>query len=469
MSDDGARLSAARLTGFTSPAVPVAAIGLPFIVHLPPYYVSELGLGLGTVGLIFLLVRAIDLPLDPVLGHFIDRTGSRLGRFRPWLLGGAAVMIIASYLVFMARPGITPVAAFAALMLLYAGVSSFQLSHFAWASTLSADYDQRSRIFGWLQTMAVFGMILVLMLPPIASRVLASKDAGLGIHAMGWFVIATVPISVLLVLDTTREPRPMVARLEPRWRDMLELFRNRLMIRLLVADMLAGIAPGITGSLFIFYFEHRLGFGASVASLLLLVYFVAGMLAAPLWMRLAVRIGKHQTATVAALTFCVTNGAVVLLPTHDMTSAVVGMAFAGLPYAAFPFLMRAMLADVIDADRLATGMDRTGLFSAVLTTTTKVAYAVPIGIIYPILGMIGFSGKAGTTNTPGAITGLVVLFVGAPVVVMLIAAWVIARWPHGAREHAAVQAGLAERLAVEGGRPVRTEIVDRDPLYAAQI
>ncbi len=466
MIDEGARLSPARLIGFTSPAVPVAAIGLPFIVHLPPYYVSELGLGLGTVGLIFLLVRAIDLPLDPLLGHFIDRTDGRIGRFRPWLLGGGLVMIVAAYLVFMARPGITPVTAFAALMLLYAGLSSFQLSHFAWASTLSANYDQRSRIFGWLQTMAVFGMILVLLLPPLAGWALGTKSAASGVHAMGWFVIATVPVSVLLVIATTREPSRKITHREPRLRDVTELFRNPLMMRLLLADMLAGIAPGITGSLFIFYFEHRLGFGASVASLLLLVYFVAGMIAAPLWMRLAVRIGKHQAATVAALTFCVTNGAVVLLPTSDMASAVVGMAFAGLPYAAFPFLMRAMLADVIDVDRLATGMDRTGLFSAVLTTTSKVAHAVPIGIIYPILGLIGFNGKAGTTNTPEAIAGLVVLFVGAPVLVMLAAAWVVSRWPHGAREHAAVQAALAERAAAAEMPPAHYPSAAPNAAYA---
>ncbi|HVF93677.1 MAG TPA: MFS transporter [Sphingomonas sp.] len=435
----------ARLLTFTSPAIPLAAIGLPFVVHLPPYYVGELGLGLGTVGLIFFLVRAIDLPLDPLLGHLIDRTRTRFGRFRPWFVGGALMMMVASYLVFMAKPGISAAATFAALMLLYAGMSSFMLSHLSWATTLSEDYDQRSRVFGWIQAMAVFGMVLVLMLPPLAGALGGSGSPAAGVHAMGWFVIASLPISLALVLATTHERPRAAATLEPGLRDMLKLFRNRLMMRLLAADLLAGIAPGITGSMFIFYFEHRLGFDASTASLLLLVYFVAGLLAAPLWMKLALRIGKHKAATVAALTFCVTNSAIILLPTHNLTSAIAGMAFAGLPYAAFPFLMRAMLADVIDTDRLDTGLDRAGLFSAVLTTTTKIAHALPIGVIYPILGLIGFNGKAGAANTPDAIMGLTILFIGAPVVVMLGAAWAVARWPHDARAHQAVIAALADR------------------------
>ncbi len=440
-------LGRARLLTFTSPAVPLAAIGLPFVVHLPPYFVAELGLGLGTVGLIFFLVRAIDLPLDPLLGHLIDRTRTRFGRFRPWFVGGALVMIVASYLVFMAEPGISAGTTFAVLMLLYAGMSSFMLSHLSWATTLSDDYDQRSRVFGWIQAITVLGMVLVLMLPPLASAVTGTKSPAAGVHAMGWFVIAALPISVVLVLTTTRELPRRVAIKEPGLRDMIGLFRNRLMMRLLAADMLAGIAPGITGSMFIFYFEHRLGFDASTASLLLLVYFVAGLLAAPLWMKLALRIGKHRAAAAAALAFCLTNTLIVLLPTHHLPSAIAGMALAGLPYAAFPFLMRAMLADVIDADRLDTGLDRAGLFSAVLTTTSKIAHALPIGVIYPVLGLIGFNGKAGATNTPEAILGLTVLFIGAPVLVMLGAAWVVARWPHDQHAHAAVIARLA---AAEG-------------------
>ena len=44
-------------------------------------------------GFLFFIVRVVDVPLDPIIGHFVDRTNTRLGRFRPWLIAGATLMV----------------------------------------------------------------------------------------------------------------------------------------------------------------------------------------------------------------------------------------------------------------------------------------------------------------------------------------------------------------------------------------
>ena len=435
-------VSVPRLAAFASPALPLAALGLPFTVHLPPYYAGELGLGLATVGFIFFLVRAIDLPLDPLLGVLIDRTRTPIGRFRPWFLAGAATLVVASYLVFMAPVGVTPFSAFWSVMLLYAGLSMFQVAHQSWAATLTEEYHGRSRVFGWLQTTGVLGMVLVLALPPIAAGLTGDRSPAAGVHAMGWFTIVLLPLAVLLTFASSGEPRRPGTRHHVRIRDMRTVGTNPLMRRLLVADVLSGVAPGIAGAMFIFVFEHRLGFSAAQASLLLLVYFIAGLLAAPLWMRLAVRIGKHRTATLAGVFYCLTQPSIVLLPEGNLWVVVAGMAIAGIPYAAFPFLMRAMLADVIDADRLTTGADQTGLYSAVLTTASKISHAVPIGVIYPYLAWIGFNGAAGAANTPTALMGMAYMFAFAPVVFMGAAALVTWGWRHDREAHERVHGAL---------------------------
>lgn len=435
-------VSVPRLAAFASPALPLATIGLPFTVHLPPYYAGELGLGLATVGFIFFLVRAIDLPLDPLLGVFIDRTRTPLGRFRPWFLAGAAALIVGSYLVFMAAPGISAFAAFWSVMLLYAGLSMFQVAHQSWAATLTEEYHGRSRVFGWLQTTGVLGMVLVLSLPPIVSGLTGDRTPAGGIHAMGWFTIVLLPLTVLMTFASTGEPKRPGTRHHVRLRDMRTVGTNGLMRRLLVADILSGVAPGIAGSMFIFVFTHRLGFTAAQASLLLLVYFIAGLIAAPFWMRLAVRIGKHRTASLAGIIYCITQPSIVFLPEGNLWVTIAGMALAGVPYAAFPFLMRAMLADVIDADRLETGADQTGLYSAVLTTASKLSYAVPIGVIYPYLAWIGFNGAVGAANTPSALAGMTYMFAFAPVLFMGAAAVVAWAWPHDREAHERVHGAL---------------------------
>ncbi|HYI40573.1 MAG TPA: MFS transporter [Allosphingosinicella sp.] len=432
-------LKRGRLAAFAGPGLPIGAVGLPMIVYLPPYYAGHLGLDLAAVGLVFFLVRAIDLPLDPLLGHWMDRTKSRFGRYRPWLLAGGLTLAAGVWLVFMAEPGLTPFAAFAFLMLLYLGYSLTAVAQLGWGSTLSDDYHQRSRIFSWWMAAQVLGMILVLLLPP-----LVGGGAAGGIHAMGWFVILTAPLSVMLMAAAVPERERTGERPHASWAEIKALARNTLLLRLIVLDILTSVAPGITGAMFLFYFEHKLGFAAREASLLLLVYFVAGFAAAPLWIALARRIGKHRALAAAALSYAVFQlGLSLLPPSLGLAGAIPAMAIVGLPYIAAPSLLRAMLNDAADVDRLETGLDRNALLQALLTSTQKISYATPVAIIYPILAWIGFNPKPGGHNSDGAILGMTLLFVLVPVVLMCAAAWVASRWPLDRDAHAKVQAALA--------------------------
>ena len=428
------------LAAFAGPALPIGAVGLPMIVYLPPYYAGSLGLDLAAVGLVFFLVRAIDMPLDPMLGHLMDRTRSRFGRYRPWLLAGGLTLALGVWLVFMAKPGVSAFAAFAFLMILYLGYSLTAVAQLGWGSTLSDDYHQRSRIFSWWMAAQVLGMILVLLLPP-----LVGGGAAGGIHAMGWFVIVLAPITVLAMAFWVPERDRVGERPHASWAELKALARNPLLLRLILLDVLTSVAPGITGAMFLFYFEHRLGFAAREASLLLLVYFVAGFAAAPLWIALARRIGKHRALAAAGISYACFHFSLSMLPPAGYWIALPAMAIAGLPYIAAPSLLRAMLNDAADVDRLETGLDRNALLQALLTSTQKISYATPVAVIYPVLSLIGFNPKPGAGNTENAIWGMTLLFVVSPLILMLAAAWVASRWPLDREAHARVQEALAAR------------------------
>jgi Na+/melibiose symporter-like transporter len=125
--------------------------------------------------------------------------------------------------------------------------------------------------------------------------------------------------------------------------------------------------------------------------------------------------------------------------------AIPAMAVAGLPYIAAPSLLRAMLNDCADIDRLETGIDRNALLQGLLTTTQKISYAIPVAVIYPVLSWIGFDPRPGFANSESAIFGMTLLFVLSPIALMLGAAWIAARWPLDEGRHAEVQAALAAR------------------------
>ena len=436
------RITHGTLAAYAAPCLPIAAVGLPVVVYLPPYYTTTLGLDIAVVGFIFFIVRVVDVPLDPIIGHLLDRTRSRFGRFRPWLVGGALVMMCGILAVFMARPGIPPPLAFAGLLLMYVGYSAALVSHTAWGAVLSDDYHERSRIFGWWQATNVLGLLLILAVPPLAQAIAGKDDPAIGVHAMGWVIIVTLPLAVALNLAAVPE-RARVGGRHHRLADIVDIARLPLMRRLLLVDLLANLAPGVSGALLLFFFEAARGYPIAQASTLLLFYFAAGIAAAPFWVRIARRVSKHRAIMSALIAYAILQTATMLIPADNFAIAAFGMAVAGIPAVAPAFLLRAMLADLSDAETLRTGHERTGLFYAALAAVQKLGYAIPVGVSYSVLGIIGFVPELGQANTPAAITGLTLLFIGPPAILALAAAAAVRGWPIDAAAHARTTAALA--------------------------
>lgn len=423
----------------------MAAIGLPVVVHLPPYYAGTLGLDIATVGLIFFIVRVIDVPLDPILGLLIDRSKSRFGRFRPWMAGGALILAAGVLAVFFAKPGISALMAFGGLMLMYVGYSVVLVSHMAWGAVLSDDYHERSRIFGWWMAFNMIGMLLILLIPPASAYLFAADRAG-GIHAMGWIIAAAlVPTVILNLVAVPERASRSSAGQAHGWSEFVAAFRLPLLRRILIVDLLANLAPGIAGALLLFFFEAARGYSPAQASLLLIPYFLSGLIAAPAWMALARRTSKHHAILWAIGIYMLFQSGTVFIPRDNLPLAAFGMALAGIPYVAPAFLLRAMLADFSDAETLRSGKEQTGLFYALLTAVQKLGYAIPVGLTYPLLGLIGFVPARGPDNSADAIAALTFLFIVPPVLLAAAGGLIVRGWPITADSQARNAAALAAR------------------------
>ena len=90
------------VTAYVLPSFPLAALGMPIVVHLPNYYASkEVGLGFATVGAIFGLMRILDLMIDPLTGYLSDRWRTPFGRRRPVIAIGLPILIVGLWMVFV--------------------------------------------------------------------------------------------------------------------------------------------------------------------------------------------------------------------------------------------------------------------------------------------------------------------------------------------------------------------------------
>ncbi len=437
----GERRSTFTLAAFAGPGLPFAGLGLPLAVHLSPFYAESVGLSLSVVGAIFMAVKLADIPFDPILGGWMDRTRTKIGRFKPWMLACVPVLLAATWLMFMplgpASPALDLFNGLAqgfgreayltvALILVYIGFSMAALAQTSWAATLSADYDQRSRIYGAWQMGNVVGMLLILALPVVITNLFKGTHEQ-GVEAMGWFIIITLPITVGLAVWKVPEPPP-TTECHAKLSDYIAFFKLTAVRRLMITDLLYGLAPGVTGALALFYFKAAKGMSDGQANILIFLYFAAGLAGAPLWAWAATKLGKHKALAVAGLCYAAAYVGVWLAPHGNFPLQALAMLCVGLPFSATPILLRSMMADVGDEERLKSGEDRTGMLYALLTATNKVGYAVAVATYWP-LDMAGFDKTPGASNTPEAIGALTLLFVGLPIVLLLAGALIIRGFP----------------------------------------
>ena len=431
--------------GFTSfKSLPLAALGLPLVVQLPPHYAGNLGLEVGLVGLVFMLARVADIGIDVGIGLAMDQTRTRIGRFSPWLLAAIPVVMVGTWFLFMAQPGVSTIYLVVALFVTYLGFSMGSLSQMSLGATLSDNYYERSRVFVFWQVFNVIGMLMALAIPVIIHQ--TGGTAIQGIQGMGWFIIILMPIGALVAAFGAHEQQPKSEAKKTSLADMIGLMKSTACRKLLIADLILTFASGVTGGLFLFYFDAVKGYGA-MASALLLIYFVAGLVGAPIWTILARRFGKHVSLIYACIFAAVTQPLILFLPKDNFVMAACGMAFFGLVYTSAAYLLRAMMADIGDEDLLRTGHDRTGLLYALVTLTGKGGYALAVGLTYLGLSLVGFKANLGAANSESAIQGLTWLFIGLPVVMSLVGAAVLRGYPIDAARTAALQAEIEMKRA----------------------
>lgn len=410
---------------FASPQLALATLGLPIVIYLPAYYAGPLGLGLTATGLIFMMTRFWDVLTDGLFGWAVDRFPTRWGRRKVWMILSTPLMVISAVAICFPPAGAGPFYLMFWLFFIYIWWTLIHLCHIAWAAEMSDRYDERSKIQGRVLAVYFSGLLLVLSAPLVAGAILGDTSLEQKVRAMGVYTAVLLPLTVFAAVMVARErpPRPRDTDENPMgfFAGLRFAARNPALLRLLGADMLAGLASGTASGLFVyvtaefFYLQGALVVaGVTVdPGILLLVTFLGAFLGVPMWLKLSYLIGKHRAVAVSAMLGIAAFIYALLMPRGDFLWATGFYLVNGIAFGAAPFLNRAMLADVVDLDQSQSGEQRTGFFFALMSMTNKVGYALPVGLLFPALALAGFNPNGG--NTDSALTALAVMFVGVPI------------------------------------------------------
>ncbi|UZP73835.1 MFS transporter [Candidatus Paraluminiphilus aquimaris] len=432
------------LASYSMVALPIGAMAMPIAIYLPPFYSGSLGLSLATVGLIFTVARVWDLVTDPIMGVVIDRYGSRWGQYKHWVALAIPLLMLAVYKLFLPNPSdVSALYLGGWLLVLYVGYTMLSISHNSWGSVLAGDYDERSKIFGWREIFIILGMALVLAIPAALDL---SRETPISekLAAMGMFCLVLFPLTVLPTVLGVPD-KPSVSTETLGLQDALELVRsNPTLWRLLFADFTTAFAMSATAALYIFFATYAFEL-KDHASLALLLYFLAGFLAMPAWLKLAYRMGKVGAIRVAIGYTMLLQAGLFFVTDPGNVPLFWGYTFlAGLAFGAGPTLLHSMMADLTDIDESKTGQKRAGMYFALLATVNKLGGASAVGLTLTLADRL-FGFTPGLKNSPEAIQGLLVIFCFAPAAALAITYLPLHRYPLSKEKQAEIKQDLSEK------------------------
>ncbi len=447
MSAPSDRIPFRHILALGMTGMPLAMIVLAFGVFLPRFYVS-LGVSFAAVGAAVGLVRLLDVIIDPVVGLFMDQTKSPIGRYRPWLLAGAPILMLGVWRLTQPDGPVDQTYLIVWLLVAYLGNSILTLGMAAWGANVAAAYHERARVYGFIQAMTVLATTTLLLLGLItAGRIEPGRPASMGM--IGAIIVVAIPVGVLITSLFTPERRLAgVTRTKFSFSDYGVALRRPSMMRVIAADLILTLGAGSTAPIYVYFFHDAKGFSIAATSSLLVFYIAAGLIGAPLWSLLANRISKHRAVQAACVVTGVAQTILVAIPHGLYLATALAMFTVGVCVSGFVPLVRSMVADIADEVRLETGKDLSAVIYAMVTTTSKVGTALTVAIIFPVLGLVGYQGGEGAHNSAQAIFGLEMCYLFAPVILVFAGALTMFGYTLDARRHGEIRAALEAREAL---------------------
>ncbi len=414
------------------------------------YLTDVVGLTAAAAGLAVMLGKLWDAVTDPLVGYLSDRTRSRMGRRRPYMLFGAVPLLLTMWF-FFSKPGITgltglTVWATVALCLLNTAYTLVNIPYNSLTPELTDDFNERTSLNGFRFGFAVFGTMLGAgaVLPIVG--LFPTKSAGFS--GMGLVLGAVMAATALLTVFSVREPDHSATEIprEGFFATYLAVFKNRPYVILLItyALNLAGLnfMQGIIAYYFNYVYKNE-----AMTTIAMLMLLVVAMLFIPISVLLSKRIGKKRTYQLSFL-FIASGALLIFFFAHRLgLGFFLGvMVWAGIGIGLGYVSPWAMVPDTVEYDAVRTGRRKEGAFYGMWTFMSKVGTALAIVVSGFVLDLGGYAANA--AQGPGAILAIRLLIGVFPAVVLLGAALLVEAYPIDEKAYGAIMEEKARQAAL---------------------
>jgi len=378
---------------------------------------------------------------DPVFGYLSDRTRSRWGRRKPYMLIGAIPFGLTIWLLFSIPAGLVGVKAFLAVLGSFLLADTFQtmvsVPYYALSAELTYDYDERTSLISIRMIFTVVGYILGAALTTAVAGFFMNlgwtKNAAYS--GMGAVFGAVAVITLLITTFGVKEiPNPDLKPAEmPALKQIKFVFKNRPFVQYMIMSTIISISFTLLTSLLPYYLTYQLKMTSEISYVMFVMLATIGVFLL-MWQKISKKMSKGPAY---ALGLAIASAAILVaffLPAHPTWIIYLVAFIAGLGFSAQYVFPWSMIPDVIEVDQAVTGERHEGIYFGVNAFLGKLTGALGIAASGWALKLYGYVPNA--VQTPHALFGIRFFFAVVPVIAFVIALPLLIWYPINRKNHA---------------------------------
>jgi len=444
-----ARVRSSTLVHYGTPLIPAYMLFMMLTVVYMQFATDVLLLAPGVVGSIFFASKIWDAVSDPIIGFMSDRTRSRFGRRKPWMMASIVPMVVLSIMLWSPPASLegTAVVIWVAVSVIgfYTAFTIFAVPQLALGIELSPVPEERARVFGSRQFALTIGMLACFMIatPLVTGHADARENAA-------WIGTGAVLVLAITIAVTTwalpRERQEYVGRgAENPLVATRDVVRNPHARLLLFVYFIEVFGIGATSSMLPFMLIYVTK-ATEWAGPIFLFYTVPAIVSIPLWVRLSRRFERRKLWRFAMGLQAIGYGSMVFQDEGRIALGIVSCIINGFAGACGQTLGFSIKGDVIDYDEYRTHERKEGSYLAAWNFAGKLGTGLMIAFSGWALQGAGFVPNQEQTDlVKWTILGMIG---GAPFVCLLIGMVAFSRFSLGDEEASAIRRELARRARV---------------------
>jgi glycoside/pentoside/hexuronide:cation symporter, GPH family len=397
--------------------------------------------------------RTWDYINDPLIGYLSDRTRSRWGRRRIYLMLGFIPFGLTFAMLWYRPPTDSQfllAAYYAVAYFLFDTSYTFvTMPYSALTPELTQDYDERTSLTSFRMAFSIIGSLVAFTLPLAIIGSMTPNNTG-RVFTMGLIFGAVCALPLVLTFFGTREKPEYYAQSQPGIRDSLRaVWKNRPFLFAAGIFLFTWTAADIIQTFLLYFLKYHLNQEAQ-SDLIMGTIFVTALLVLPLWSWISQKTDKRKAYIIGMIFLSTIMVTLILLsPSSSLPLILVMSALAGIGVSAIHVLTWSIIPDAIEVDELATGQRHEGIFYSLVSLFKKIASSIAIPTALLVLDRSGFISPTNQVLAPtepaSAVLAIRMMIGPVPSVLLLGGILFAAFYPLSRSSHAKTRLEIAAR------------------------